>query len=301
MKYLAILAALAAFVAATPSESDAGAVHLRRNNPDDLLIFTCDQMPEVCHNMCYGAYCVGIGTRLKYDKPDSTTKRNRRKAAGCIESGGNRCSVKKNYDKGYQCDEYPFASTAVIGGGDDQTRINRCVPAGENRKQGGIINSFYRKTYCGGGPCEFTAKFSNAGNIDMCDSMNGNKDVCNDKDNEVEGPGFGEPAKDGDEADDGTDDDGGNPEPEADAPSKKVKRTNTVHPRYLTSSGLEIEIPGGARIGQRAVTVLPRNATLWDEQANDYEWDGDEEDDDDFDYMIDNLDVRDDTIVAEIS
>lgn len=101
MKYLALLAALTTFIAASTSENDAGAVHLRRNNPDDLLIFTCNEMPEVCHNMYYGAYYVGIGTRLKYDKPNSTTKRNRRKAAGYIESSGNRYSVKKKYDKDY--------------------------------------------------------------------------------------------------------------------------------------------------------------------------------------------------------
>ncbi|KAF4309280.1 hypothetical protein GTA08_BOTSDO02376 [Botryosphaeria dothidea] len=64
-----------------------------------------------------------------------------------------------------------------------------------------------------------------------------------------------------DSAEDGTDDDGGNPEPEKRA--VQGNRTSTVvHPRYLKSSGVRIEIPGGARIGQRAVTVLQRNATL---------------------------------------
>jgi hypothetical protein len=56
---------------------------------------------------------------------------------------------------------------------------------------------------------------------------------------------------------------------------------------------------------------LPRNATLWDEQAQfgnpnkirELHGDGDEEDeeDEDYEYMLANLDIREDTIVQEIT
>ncbi|KAL1617158.1 hypothetical protein SLS54_007935 [Diplodia seriata] len=293
MKYLTLLAGMIAIAGASPT-FDLKA----RQDPDDLMIFTCDQMPNVCANMCYGAYCKGIGTSLKYDKADSKEKRNRRHQAGCIASGGNRCSTKKGFKSGYQCDEYPFASTVSNGA---STRLNRCVPAAENRKQGGVINAFYKKAYCGGGPCTFTAKFSNAGNINLCKAMNGDKSVCTSdeaKNEEVVGPG-GE-ADDGDQAGDGTDDDNGQPEDGDPGTTKRSAAPGEVlHPRYLTSSGVEVEIPGGARIGQRAVTVLPRNATLWDEQAEGHAYDPDDEDDE-YDYMMDNLDVRDDTIVSQL-
>jgi hypothetical protein len=241
---------------------------------------------------------------LQYDQPDSSTKRNRRKAAGCIASGGNRCSTKKGHAAGFQCDEYPFASSVPTNGA--TTRLNRCVPADQNRKQGGIISAFYRSSYCmgnNGGKCQFTVEFSNAGNIGYCNSQG-----CNNNDpNEVIGPGG--TADDGDSAEDGTDDD-----PDAGQKKREIKSRNGLGKRqpgapvYRTSSGLELDLPRGARIGQRAFVVLPRNATLWDEQAQFgnplkvRELHGDDDDeDDDYEYMLANLDIREDTIVEEIT
>ncbi|KAM3075050.1 hypothetical protein ACMFMF_005732 [Clarireedia jacksonii] len=250
-----------------------------------------------------GAFCKQIGESLQYDKPDSTTKRNRRKAAGCIASGGNRCSTKKGYASGFQCDEYPFASSIPTNGA--TTRLNRCVPAAQNRKQGGIISAFYKSSYCtgaSGGKCTFNVEFSNAGNIGYCNNEN-----CGDDDNEVIGPGG--TANDGDSAEDGTDDD-----PDA-GQKRKTKKRNGLGKRspgapvYRTSSGLEVDLPRGAVIGQRAFIVLPRNATMWDEQAKFgppnqvKELNGDEdedEDEEDYEYMLENLEVREDTIVEEI-
>lgn len=251
-----------------------------------------------------GAYCANIGTSLQYDKPDSSTKRDRRKAAGCIESGGNRCSTKKGHAAGFQCDEYPFASTVPTNG--KSTRLNRCVPAAQNRKQGGIISAFYKSSYCtgnNGGKCDFRAEFSNAGNVKYCDMQN----CGDDDDNEVVGPGG--TADDGDSAEDGTDND-----PEASEKKKRQAKTRNGlgkrtpgAPVYRTSSGLELDLPGGARIGQRAFVALPRNVTLWDEQAqlgnpNQLrELHGDEDDEEeDYEYMFANLEIREDTIVEEI-
>ncbi|KAI1379798.1 hypothetical protein F4677DRAFT_441995 [Hypoxylon crocopeplum] len=329
MKNLSLLASLLGLAAASSAVNVPDTNLEARQDPDDLMIFVCnDGLDEICTNMCYGinaplsfpscilfqrppklmlfitgAFCAGIGEGLQYDQPDSSTKRNRRKAAGCIASGGNRCSTKKGYASGFQCDEYPFASSVPTNGA--TTRLNRCVPADQNRKQGGIISAFYRSSYCtgnNGGKCQFTVEFSNAGNIMYCDQQN-----CDaDDDNEVNGPGG--TANDGDSAEDGTDGD-----PDA-GQKKKTKRRNGLGKRlpgapvYRTSSGLELDLPRGARIGQRAFVILPRNATLWDEQAQfgnpnqTRELHGDEdEEDEDYEYMLANLEVREDTIVGEIT
>ncbi|KAI1084530.1 deoxyribonuclease NucA/NucB-domain-containing protein [Whalleya microplaca] len=305
MKNLSLFASFLGLAAASSAVNVPDANLEPRQDPDDLMIFVCnDGLDEICTNMCYGALCAGIGEGLQYDQPDSTTKRNRRKAAGCIASGGNRCSTKKGHASGFQCDEYPFASSVPTNGA--TTRLNRCVPADQNRKQGGIISAFYRSSYCtgnNGGKCQFSVEFSNAGDIMYCD-----QDCDADDDNEVIGPGG--TANDGDSAEDGTDDD-----PDAGQKKKRMtKRRNRLGKRlpgapvYRTSSGLELDLPRGARIGQRAFVVLPRNATLWDEQAQfgnlnqTRELHGDEdEDDEDYEYMLANLELREDTIVEEIT
>ncbi|TGO36828.1 hypothetical protein BHYA_0114g00390 [Botrytis hyacinthi] len=270
MKNISLIASILALAAATSAISTINTNLEVRADPDDLMIFVCnDGLDEICTNMCYGAFCAGIGESLQYDKPDSSTKRNRRKAAGCIASGGNRCS---------------------------------------NRKQGGIISAFYKSSYCtgdNGGKCTFTAKFSNSGDIGYC-----NSEECDaDDDNEVIGPGG--TANDGNLAEDGTNND----QDAGQKMKKKIKRRNGLGKRllgapvYRTSSGLELDIPGGAVIGQRAFVVLPRNATMWDEQAQFgnpnqmREFHGDEnedEDEEDYGYMLANLDIREDTIVEEI-
>ncbi|KAI0452519.1 hypothetical protein F5B21DRAFT_526782 [Xylaria acuta] len=304
MKNLSLLASLLGLAAASSVVNVPDTNLETRQDPDDLLIFVCnDGLDEICTNMCYGAFCAGIGEGLQYDQPDSTTKRNRRKAAGCIASGGNRCSTKQGHDPGFQCDEYPFASSVPTNGA--TTRLNRCVPADQNRKQGGIISAFYRGSYCtgnNGGKCQFSVEFSNAGDIMYCDQQN-----CDaDDDNEIIGPGG--TAGDGDSAEDGTDND-----PDAGQKKRKTKRRNGLGKRlpgapvYRTSSGLELDLPRGAQIGQRAFVVLPRNATLWDEQAQFGNPDqmralhGDEDEgDEDYEYMLANLELREDTIVEEI-
>ncbi|KAL9615688.1 MAG: hypothetical protein Q9160_009336 [Pyrenula sp. 1 TL-2023] len=227
--------------------------------PPFLLSSSFSRFPK-SHNLTLvitpGALCAGIGTSLRYNQPDATRKRNRRKAAGCIASGGNRCSTKKGHASGFQCDEYPFASSVSNGG--SNTRLNRCVPAAQNRKQGGIISALYKSSYCtgnNGGKCEFSVEFSNAGNIMYCDSQ----DCGADDDNEVTGPG-GTANNGGDSAEDGTD---GDP----DAGQKKKKRNGLGKrkpgaPVYRTSSGLELDIPRGAQIGQRAFAEGLGAATL---------------------------------------
>jgi len=287
------------------------------------MIFLCNDIPEICTNMCYGAYCLDIGESLTYDKPSASEKRKRRKAAGCIESGGNRCSTRKGHDPGFNCDEYPFASTVSDGGASD--RVNRCVPVQQNSKQGGIINKFYQSAYCGGGPCDFTVSFGNPGSagVTYCDAW-ADPEVCDvDDDNEVIGPGTagGDPTDD-DIAGDGTDLVillPGEEEPSHRKMIKKSKKSRIMGTkdttvtkkrnggskkgmgRYRTASGMIVDVPGGAHIGQRAFHVVPKNATLWEEQAGvplgDREldpWLGGYGD------MVENLELREDTVVEEI-
>lgn len=188
-------------------------------------------------------------------------------------------------------------------------RLNRCVPAAQNRKQGGIISAYYQSAYCkgnNGGKCNFNVEFSNAGDIMYCDQQN--CDAADD--NEVLGPGSGT-ADPGDNAGDGTDDD---PDAGQKKKRKMTKRRGRLGKRlpgapvYRTSSGLELDLPRGAQIGQRAFVVLPRNVTLWDEQARFGNPDGprvlhgdEDEDDEDYSYLLANLEMREDIIVEEIT
>lgn len=167
MKFLLFLIPLVGIVAASPAPQAEGQAEAQAV-AKDVMVFDCAVMPEICTNMCYGMLhfpyyllfqqrgilfhyyhllplqpgrqlisfipgikCLGVGKELRYDKPDKSTKASRRIAAGCRVNGGNRCSVKRGYQKNYQCDEYPFASTKATG--KVASRINRCVPKNQNR------------------------------------------------------------------------------------------------------------------------------------------------------------------------
>ncbi|KAH6662756.1 hypothetical protein B0J14DRAFT_570798 [Halenospora varia] len=249
----------------------------------DVLTFDCSVMPEICRSMCYGANCMGVGTSLNYDKLAdakkwSALKSQRRKAAGCLKTGGNRCSSKNNGGiTGVNCDEYPFASTAASG-----TRGNRCVPTTQNSKQGGMLNGFY-SSKCKNAACKFTVGFTKETAIDQ-----------------EKGPNGSSAATSTDTAGDGTDTIPGEEFAKRDIADEVVRR-------YLTSTGRTISIPGGAEIGETSVWMEPRNATMFEEHAEemalaqrDLEDDYDIDDDVMMGSMVENLEVREDTIVEEI-
>lgn len=79
--------------------------------------------------MCYGAFCLNVGQSLSHDTKDQSIISGRRQKAGCIPRP-NRCSTQNGYAAGYQCDEFPFASTVSNGG--TTKRVNRCVPLEQN-------------------------------------------------------------------------------------------------------------------------------------------------------------------------
>ncbi|KAK8193879.1 hypothetical protein HDK77DRAFT_425913 [Phyllosticta capitalensis] len=265
------------------------------NNPDDLMIFLCNETPEICKNMCYGAYCQYIGERLRYDKPESAEMRRRSQAAGCGTPEQDRCA---QLNPPLECDQYPFTST--VSTTDRPDRVSRCVPGDQNTKQSSIINAFYKSTYCGGGPCEFSVSFSNPGGVRYCEAYFERTD-CDTKagdrseDIQVVGPGDDKIPKSEDAG-------SGIGEP-PDGPEQKVRaRGDEKAPpatQFKTDTGLEIFVPGGAFIGQRAFIVIALNVSLWDEQIQNHQRSL-ELAIDEFDYMLDNLQVIELTVSEEI-
>ncbi|KAH8651592.1 hypothetical protein BGZ60DRAFT_188396 [Tricladium varicosporioides] len=265
----------------------------------DVLTFDCSVMPEICKSMCYGANCMGVGTSLNYDKLAdakkwSALKSQRRKAAGCLKTGGNRCSSKNNGGiTGVNCDEYPFASTDASG-----TRGNRCVPTTQNSKQGGMLNGFY-SSKCKNTACKFTVGFTQETAIDVCTKKD--KASCAaEAPKQEKGPNGSSAATTSDTAGDGTDSISGEEFTKRDIADQVVRR-------YLTSTGRTISIPGGAEIGETSVWMEPRNATMFEEHAEemalaqrDLGDDYDIDDDVMMGPMVENLEVREDTIVEEI-
>lgn len=109
-------------------------------SPDTQECLDADGITEVCQNMCWGAFCVDQKTLyLIYDKASKSVKRSRRKAAGCLDNlkpGNNRCSKgRPGAIAGYNCDEYPFASSksnTQAAATTKENRCSRCVPSKEN-------------------------------------------------------------------------------------------------------------------------------------------------------------------------
>ena len=100
--------------------------------------FPCSRMPNVCANM-RNAIRLGKPRLLTRTTNRSQIRRNRRNS-GC-RSLGRRT--------GYNCDEYPFASSFQGGHG----AVVRLVPIRENSIQGGILAAFYIRNRIGHGGC----------------------------------------------------------------------------------------------------------------------------------------------------
>ncbi|KAG8167192.1 hypothetical protein KVR01_002881 [Diaporthe batatas] len=134
--------------------------------------FDCDDMPEVCLNMCFGVHCRNgrYSRTFTYDGAAKNTLQARRKAAGCGQN--NRCSQLPPWKgTGTSCDEFPFANTREA---DQGGQYNRCVPGGQNNRQGGRLAGFLNRVKAKKGPKEETAPylyniaFLNIGQIQHC-------------------------------------------------------------------------------------------------------------------------------------
>ena len=102
------------------------------------ISFPCAQMPNVCANI-RNAFRMGKPRQLQRTTNPSQIRRNRRQS-GCRRLGRRT---------GYNCDEYPFASSLQGGSG----AVVKLVPIRENSVQGGMLAAFYRRNNIGHGGC----------------------------------------------------------------------------------------------------------------------------------------------------
>lgn len=100
--------------------------------------FPCARMPNVCMNI-RNAFRLGKPRQLQRITNRSQIRRNRRQS-GCRKLGRKA---------GYNCDEYPFASSRQGGAG----AVVKLVPIRENSIQGGMLAAFYARNNIGNGGC----------------------------------------------------------------------------------------------------------------------------------------------------
>jgi hypothetical protein len=109
-------------------------------NSDPIL-----NIPSVCSNMCYGAYCRGYGSTLTWDTssnlPPGWTPLIRKVNAGCyVGVGDNGTGIVGQEDRcqrqGLACSVYPYVTASdgdvnVQRGGP----VSRCVDMGEDARK----------------------------------------------------------------------------------------------------------------------------------------------------------------------
>ncbi|CAB4023685.1 Hypothetical predicted protein [Paramuricea clavata] len=111
------------------------------------IVFPCGRgttMPAVCRNMRDAIKKQGKPTRLHRVAAKNDINKNRR-ASGCPKL----TILKRKKMPGFNCDEYPFASSKEGGKG---SKI-MMVPVRENSQQGGLLAGFYRKHGIVNGGC----------------------------------------------------------------------------------------------------------------------------------------------------
>ena len=69
----------------------------------------------------------------------------------CIRNFGSNYQVRGSDPKGYQCDEYPFASSEEHGSGSNPAFSVMQVPSLENQLQGSHLGSWYNRDRIIGG------------------------------------------------------------------------------------------------------------------------------------------------------
>ncbi|KAI1128203.1 hypothetical protein F5Y10DRAFT_265385 [Nemania abortiva] len=280
------LLSLASIGAANPLGNFGVEVKLRSPPSANGIQFDCNVFPDICSSMCWGAYCVPSSTDfLTYDKPSKPTKRERRKAAGCIDNigmaGSNRCSNKRPGTRpGYNCDEYPFASSKADSSSGKENRCSRCVPSSQNSKQGAVLAKGYKGFCKNQAPCNFQVFFGNPGATGAEHCEPGNANNC---------------AADNDELCSGSINIIQRAAEYAIEPLDIAKRdmyTNGTYvpgpARFRTYGGKVLDAPYGGTIGQAVHTPRPVDEELHEKliDAHVYDEDGDE---DQFDEIIANM------------
>ncbi|KAK5990600.1 hypothetical protein PT974_08869 [Cladobotryum mycophilum] len=170
-------------------------------SPPDIT-FLCDEMPEVCTNMCWAVRCaqppfpqtltLDLGgnttttTTTRYRRNNATPMRSHNITASCATNkmcgphASNHTGHRSNSTYYRACNVYPFSSTreAVLQHGHHQ--VSRCVPEAEQRKQNEQLAQLSQKLQAqshGGNNSATTIKarinFGNPGKIPFC-----NNDPC---------------------------------------------------------------------------------------------------------------------------
>lgn len=199
------------------------------------------------------------------------------------------------------CDEYPFASTSPQNG--VKTRISRCVKATSNSAQGGQIAGYIKSVPKGS---KFTVAFDSTY---TCNAATACKAAGADSQGVSGAAVATDVACDGTDGDD--EDDTSSAKPASCAAKRALEWQESsamASKRYLLNTGEVINVPGGATIGQNVSTVVPRNETLWEEQTSDFgfpldarDFGEDDDDEDDYEWMVPNLQVVRSYIVSELS
>lgn len=86
-------------------------------------------LPDVCNNMCYGAFCQRLGHTFNYEPVDDSARSKRARNAGCGTI--NKCQSGEQYD------EYPYSSTEQARPPtnpetNERLSVSRCVPKRQN-------------------------------------------------------------------------------------------------------------------------------------------------------------------------
>ncbi|KAH7396062.1 deoxyribonuclease NucA/NucB-domain-containing protein [Cadophora sp. MPI-SDFR-AT-0126] len=210
-----------------------------------VLTFKCQNIPEVCNNMCWGVHCTGgrFSATLTADNGASASvKAARRRAAGCLPNP-NQCSNSApgpNRGQNLNCDEYPFASTREADQGGQNIR---CVPITENSQQGGAINGFYRSTGIAAGTA-FNIAFErpDAAKVVYCINPQGGN-VCKNDGNIFNKQVLA-------------------PDPNAFTPRGKRFEASTPMYLYATERGEKVSSAALLEVGRELYSFAPRNDTL---------------------------------------
>ncbi len=98
-----------------------------------MYVISAQQTPTIANHV-YRAMQSGRPWKLTYIGADNDSLQRRNHDQACKD-------IESPRPTGYQCDEYPFASTYQGGAGASAS----LVPKLENRRQGGQLSDFYQR------------------------------------------------------------------------------------------------------------------------------------------------------------
>ncbi|KAG9849438.1 hypothetical protein KCU98_g4966, partial [Aureobasidium melanogenum] len=144
-------------------------------------------IPSVCSNMCYGAYCRGYGSSLMFD-PFATSLPTdiialRKANAGCYFGINGQPAHEEDrcQQQGMACNVYPYITAIEFAVDVEQGGpVSRCVDSGEDARQTAMLNLFYNSTGPWSNnqglnstdwPVFYQQIFANAGELPYCSGL----------------------------------------------------------------------------------------------------------------------------------